>query len=304
VGKRFKSPISVDGRSNTGIDAANILYRDGVFRLYDHRAGQSFDAFSFAMLMTGLDFKDTVKYLCDSFGLTHNDNVEIKSRGSLISKDAIFETSKEYVIDVKYKKWSQESIQYWINHGWLPHMLDKACIRPIEKFWMSNNNEYRIEYNRPLIGPISFSYDFIELDGIFRRKIYNPLAERKSFKWKNNTNKSIIQALNTIDYHVDTLYIVSSMKDCGPYWTLLGKPCAIAPNSESSLFSPNQVRMIRQISDKQIIWYDNDTTGKYNAIRQANLYGFDYKWNPQNGPKDQSDYVKERGLKEFRKLIL
>lgn len=304
VGRRFKSPIFVDGRANTGIDAANILYRDGVFRLYDWRAGQSFDCFAFAMLMTGLDFKDTIKYLCDEFRLTYSDSIDIRPKRSLQSKDIIYENHNEYTIDVKYEPWRKESLDYWISHGWQPYMLDKCNIKPIERFWMSNSDEYRIEYNRPLIGPISFVYDFTEYDGIFRRKIYNPLTSRKNLKWKNNTNKLIIQALNTIDYHVEILYIVSSMKDCGGFGTILNKPCAIAPNSESTLLSVDQVRYLRQISDKQIIWYDNDSTGRFQSKHQAELYGFDYQYMPFNGPKDQSEYIKQRGLKEFKKLII
>jgi hypothetical protein len=305
IGRRFKSPILVGGRPNTGSEAANILYRDGVFKLYDYRAGRAFDSFSFAMLMTGLNFKDLIQHLCEVFGIiSNNSGITPQISRSLLSKDILFENTKDYEIDVKYEPWTNESLGYWTMHGWQPYMLDACEIRPIERFWMSNDSEYRQQYSRPLIGPISFAYDFGKLDGIFRRKIYNPLAERKNLKWKNNTSKLIIQALRTIDYHCPTLYIVSSMKDCGPIWSINGKPSAIAPNSESSLFSPNQIRMIRQMSDKQIIWYDNDATGIANAIKQANLYGFEYMWNPIGSPKDQSDYVKQRGLNEFRKLII
>ena len=61
--------------------------------------------------------------------------------------------------------------------------------------------------------------------------------------------------------------------------------------------------MIRQISDRQIIWYDNDTTGIFNARKQAELYGFECAWNPIESPKDQSDYWEERGGNEFNNLI-
>lgn len=302
VGKPFKSPIEVNGRINTGSGAAVILHRDGSFKLHDFRAGETYDPFSFVMQMTGLRFHDTVKYLCDTFAIT-NSGIAPNQQRELVSKDTVFENPRNYKIDVKYENWTAESVQYWIDYGWLPYMLDKATIRPIERFWMSSGDDYRSSYTRPEIGPISFSYDFYEIDGIFRRKIYNPLTKQKNLKWKNNTNKNIIQALNTIDYHVSTLYIVSSMKDCGPYWTILNKPSAIAPNSESTLMSPEQIRVIRQISDNQIIWYDNDPTGIHNARKQANLYGFECKWNPIGRPKDQSDLVKKEGLKEFNKLI-
>lgn len=304
VGRHFRSPIILDGKPNTGIPAANIYQcDDGHFLLTDYRVGETFGVFNFAKLVTGLDLDNLIIYLCDAFGITNNGTTQTKQKRLLVKRDLVFNNSVDYIIDVKYEPWSVESLKYWIEFGWQPYMLDKAYIRPIERFWMDNNDDYRQLYERPLIGPISFTYDFGEQDGIFKRKIYNPLTKQKTIKWKNNTNKSIIQGLNTIDYHVDVLYIVSSLKDCGPFWSIFNKPCAIAPNSESSLFSPNQIRMIRQISDRQIIWMDNDITGRYNAQKQANLYGFDCTWNPIGSPKDQSDYWKERGSREFNKLI-
>jgi hypothetical protein len=302
IGRPFQSPIEVNGRPNTGSGAAVIFQRNGSLRLHDFRAGESYDPFSFVMLMTGLDFRDTVGYLCDTFAIT-NSGIAPAQKRELVSRNIISESPRNYSIEVKYENWTYRTLQYWKDYGWQPYMLDKAKIRPIERFWMSSGDDYRSSYTRPEIGPISFSYDFYEIDGIFRRKIYNPLTKQKNLKWKNNTNKNIIQALNTIDYHVDTLYIVSSMKDCGPYWTILNKPVAIAPNSESTLMSPEQIRVIRQISDKQIIWLDNDPTGIHNARKQANLYGFECKWNPIGRPKDQSDLVKKEGLREFNKLL-
>lgn len=302
IGRRFKSPILVDGRPNDGSEAANIISHNGSLKLYDWRVGESYDAFSFAMLMTGMNFRECIRYLCERFGIIGSLNTdEIKQ--SLRSRNISIPEIKDLHIDVKYKSWSLEAIQYWVSYGWKPYMLDIAKIRPIEKFWVTDNDSYRREYNHHQIGPISFAYDFCKVDGVFRRKIYNPLAPTKDLKWKNNTNKQIIQALNTIDYHIDTLYIVSSMKDCGPFWTILGKPCAIAPNSESSLFTPNQIRMMRQVSDRQVIWFDGDSTGRSNTIKQANLYGFDYVLQPRNMPKDQSDTFKECGGSIINKII-
>lgn len=304
IGRRFKSPIVVSNKPDDGIGAAYILHKNGILKFYDHRIGKAYGALDLAMLMTGLNFRNVIAYLCDEFGVLNAKSVPIAQSKVLVNRDVFYENHKDFNIDVRYENWSKQSLQFWVDHGWLPYMLDKALIRPIERFWMSNSSEYRIEYNRPLIGPISFTYDFVEINGIFRRKIYNPYAEKRSLKWKNNTNKSIIQALNTIDYHAETLYITSSLKDCGPYWTILNKPCAIAPNSESTLMSVSQIRAIKQMSDKQILWFDNDDVGRMNAMRQSKLYGFECKWNPIGSPKDQSDYVNQRGLKEFRKLIL
>lgn len=306
INANFTSPIVVEGQPS-GNRSANITYFAGKFSFYDFRLGKSFTPIDLTMFITGLNYKDAVQYLCEKFNLPVRKLYGEVSMVKIMSKDSLVgmtEARKPFTIDVTYRAWDAKSIRYWVRHGWLPHMLDKASIRPIERFWMSADDEHRSEYRGPSLGPLSFCYDFGEFDGIMRRKIYNPYALNPAFKWKNNANKHIVQALNTIDHHPKILYIVSSMKDCGPYWTLLGQPCAVAPNSESTGLTVDQVKYFRQISDRQIIWYDGDYVGRTNAERQAREYGFEWTHNPFNGPKDQSDYAYKRGLNEFRKLIM
>ena len=306
VGEHFASPILVDGKPNKGQKAARVLYTGKRFILHDFRIGQSFSALEFASVMTNLSIRDTIEYLCDLFGLAHSDAFENKPIPRLMSREFMEHSTKQppVYIDVKYTSWTKESILYWYDCGWLPYMLDLALIKPISNFWVRVSDEYKSGYNSAYLGGLSFSYDFGEYEGIFRRKIYNPLTEIKELKWKNNSTKEIIQGLNTIDCHLDTFYLTSSLKDCGPYWRVKGYPCAGAPNSESTILSPAQVRYIRQISDRQVIYYDNDGPGIKNAKKHANLYGFEWQCNPMGGPKDPSDYTKERGLTEFKKLIL
>lgn len=303
--KPFKSPILLGNESDRSEKSAALLpaSEQRPMLLYDFRVAQSFTAINLARVMTGLNYHETIEYLCNKFGIISGSYDSLKLPSTRFKMVDIESSDAPCIINVRYEPWTLESIEYWKDYGWKPYMLDKAQIRPIQTFWLIKDEEYHVRYDRPLIGPISFSYDFCEVDGIFRRKIYNPKTSRKNLKWKNNTTKDILQCGNTIDYHVDTLYIVSSMKDCGPYWNVLEKPCAVAPNSESTLLSPEQINMIRQISDKQIIWFDNDSTGRHNAQKQANLYGFECKWNPKWAPKDQSDLVKEFGLKQFYQLI-
>jgi hypothetical protein len=301
VNRKFKSPILVGGKPNLGQEAAVLLWNNKRIILHDFRLGRSFTAINFAMLMTGLNFIDTIQWLAKKFNVVKGDTEKISQ--APIETEILERVAIPARIDVKYETWTEASLNYWLNYGWLPYMLDEACIYPIEKFWVSYEGDKRKEYSRPKIGPFSFTYDFFKVDAVFRRKVYSPLTANKDLKWKNNTNKGIIQALNTIKGHIDTLYLVSSMKDCGPFWTVLGHPCAVAPNSESTILFPDQIKMLKQISNHQIIWYDNDTTGISNAQQQAKLYGFEAKWNPIGTPKDQSDYTKERGLKEFKKLI-
>lgn len=307
LNKNFKSPILIVGSDNMSEDSANIGRVNGHYVFRDFRLGESYGCIQFAEIMTGLSTDDVIQYLCEAFGLRVKSVLSPKIKAKTLSQadlnKAASTEKKPIFIDVKYAPWTLRSLTFWVKAGWMPHMLDKAKIRPIERFWMSYDEYSRQEYDSSKLGPMSFSYDFYEVDGVFRRKIYSPYAERE-FKWKNNSSKSVIQGINTIDFHVPKLYLTSSLKDCGPFWSILGHPCAVAPNSESTTLSPAQVRMLRQISDEQIIWFDNDLVGINNAKKYSNLYGFKYQYNPISSPKDPSDYWTVRGGREFNKLIL
>lgn len=307
LNKNFKSPIIVVGSSNSSGDSANIGMVNGHYVFRDFRLGESYGCIQFARVMTGMSKDDVIQYLCEVFNLRVKTVLSPKVKASALPEeylDKIKSTEKKSVsIDVKYSPWTKDGILFWYKAGWLPYMLDKAQIRPVDRFWMSYDEYYRQEYDRLKLGPLSFSFDFYEVDGVFRRKIYSPYADRE-FKWKNNSSKSVIQGLNTIDSHVPKLYVTSSLKDCGPFWTINQHPCAVAPNSESTTLSPDQIRLLRQISDEQIIWFDNDRVGISSAKKYANMYGFEYKYNPIGSPKDPSDYWEARGGREFSKLII
>lgn len=306
LNKNFRSPIIVAGANNSSEDSANIGRINGHYVFRDFRLGQSFGCIQFAQVMTGMGKEKVIQYLCESFGLRVKSIANPSIRAEVMPQEELLKMAavekKPATIDVKYAPWTLPRIAFWTDCGWLPNMLDKAQIRPIDRFWITYGNGVRLEYDESKLGLMSFTFDFCEVDGLFRRKVYSPFAFRE-FKWKNNAPRNILQGLNTIESHIPKLYLTSSLKDCGPFWTIKQHPCACAPGSESTTLSPSQVRMLRQLSDEQIIWFDNDRVGIESAKKYANMYGFQYKHNPIRSPKDPSDYWEERGGREFSKLI-
>ena len=302
--QRFRSPIIINGRESSGDRNANIGLISGRYVFRDFRLGKSFGAFQFAEVMSGYSGQALMEYLCERFNINVR---EVFFRGK-IRNEIILNTENKpqksiIEIDVSYKDWTVNELIYWRNHGWALEMINEAKIRSIDACVIRKNtldNSFIIKSSE--LKSMMFSYDFGMYDGIFRRKIYSPQAESK-YKWKNNAGSNVIQGLNTIQSHVPVIYITSSMKDIGPFWITNGRPCAVAPNSESTLLTVDQVRTIRQMSDRQVIWYDNDPVGILNARRQSELYGFEMSHNPIGAPKDPSDYVFERGLREFNNLL-
>lgn len=300
--KPFRSPIIISGSSNSNNGSAVIGYANGHLVFRDFRIGRSFGSIQFASEMTSLSGNSLVQYLCEYFSL-NVDHEFFETKQPKYEKTIDIKQVEKQIsrIDVKYKHWNNEELEYWGNHGWTKDMLDRCRIHPVSHFFLWKDDN-RIEYNRRITKSMSFSYDFGEMDGVFRRKVYSPQAKR-GLKWFTNSNRMTIQGSSTIDSHVKTLFLTSSMKDIGPFWRILGHPCAVAPNSESALLSVEQVRWARQISDRQIIWYDNDGPGILNSIKQANMYGFESMMNPHGSHKDPSDYVNKRGLRDFNRIL-
>ena len=151
---------------------------------------------------------------------------------------------------------------------------------------------------------LAYSYDYYMHEGIFRRKLYFPEKTGKE-KWLSNVDNTIIQNWDLLPKSGgDVLFITSSKKDCGPFYRIYNKWNACAPNNEGS-FLPEDVffKKIKPRWNRIILWFDNDDTGIKNSLKWAKKYQIEAVWNPVNAPKDQSDFVKAHGLREFNNLI-
>jgi hypothetical protein len=164
-----------------------------------------------------------------------------------------------------------------------------------------NNTSLPIEFSQT---NLSFSYDYYWSNGVFRRKIYQPCSV--DYKWRTNTDYTVVQNYPNIPKSGKTLFIQSSYKDCMVmeklgFW-------AIAPNKEGSWFTDEYWAKIKERWKNIVIYWDNDFDKEDNpGLRYAQyyseLYKVPYVTNPDNTAKDISDFVKKYGLSEGKELI-
>jgi hypothetical protein len=301
IGKKF-SERDDDTKPSCSIDyyGGDLLYKD-FGRPGSHRA------ISYVAFRLNVPYIEAMKVINKDFELglgTSFDSSTVKVKDPIRDPDLISDVplinDDPVVIKIKRKEWTTRDLAYWYSYGWSLDLLTRAKIYPISHFWLTNTRKGYKDF-KVIVKPedLAYSYDYYFHNDIFRRKLYFPLDDK--IRFISNVDHTIVQGYPLLPKSGELLFITSSMKDIGPFINLGFS--AIAPNSESEFFYPEYVKKLKSRWKEIIIWFDNDSAGikwgEYFA------YTYDLRWtcNPQDAPKDPSDYVKTLGLEEFKLLI-
>lgn len=295
VGKMFSSPLREDPDPSAIVSPyhGNLIFRD--FGL-----GKSFKPIEFVSYLFKLNFKDTLERINFDLGLgLHSDSNVIRVPQIQLKSDYIpLATDKtDTIFQIHSIPHTNETYKYWEEFSWTPSMLDLAKIRNIDAFWVEKNDKYYFNTSRQL----SFSYDYYWINGVFKRKIYLP---NNSNRFYTNADYTIIQGWDLLPKNGDDiLFITSSLKDIGPLMRLGYSACA--PNNEQMFLPEDKFWGKLKPRFKRIIVYlDNDSVGITNALKWAEKYQIEAIWNPLRClHKDQSDYWKAEGGREFNYLL-
>jgi len=275
--------------------------------LYTDFGEGSYRAIEYVMRKFNLDFRDAIRKINLDFGLQLIDNSDrdfryVRTIISKINPTPHFKEKATTVIDVSYAPYKDYDLEYWQQYGWTEEMLQMASIRPIDYFWLTMEHKGMIKMPYAVPHELAYSYDYYRHNGIYRRKLYFPERDGKH-KWISNVDNTVIQNWDLLPKGGgDTLYIASSKKDAGVHWRLNGHYCnAIAPNNEGA-FIPESILLgkLKPRWANIYIYFDNDIAGVINALKWAEKYQLKAIYSPLRCPyKDQSDYVRAHGLREF-----
>jgi hypothetical protein len=293
IGRKFKA--RQESRPSTLIDyyKGDLLYKDfgesGSYRAINYVAKVFNTNYIGALQIINRDF---------DLGLGTGDVSPINKKAvkffnSLKEKQLKISPTK---ILIKNREYNYNDLTYWGQYYWTKEMLKSVDIVPISHFWITKE-EKTTQFKA---SQYTYSYNYYWHEDIFRRKIYQPFNTNSKFV--SNVDFSIVQGYKRLNKYGDILIITSSLKDCGPFWRM-GYD-AIAPNSETSFLPEQFVEKVKNRFKRIIIWFDNDweksnNQGIINAKKFSEKYGFEYMYNPDNYPKDPSDFVKEFSLNEF-----
>jgi len=305
IGKKFHGKF----RTGDSYPSAQIDYYNGDLLYKDFGERGSSRAIDFVARLYNTDYFGALSIINTDFNLGLGD-VNGKKSLKPVNRQAqkffekcekISEVSKTKLL-IKRREYTNRDLQYWGQYYWTSEMLKSTDIFPVSHFWINKSTKSEITMFKA--DSLAYSFDYYFHKGIFRRKVYQPF--NKKIKFLSNVDSTIVQGYKRLKRHGDILIITSSLKDCGPFWRL-GYD-AIATNTEHSFLPIKFFEKQKSRFKRIIMWFDNDwdkeeNQGVINAKKFSQEYNIEYFHNPDNTPKDPSDFCKEHSLNEFYQMF-
>ena len=286
----FCSPLREDTKPSFSIyEGLNGI------RYKDFATGESGSCFDFVTKIVNTEgFFNTLKRIANDFGL-FNYKLNPLALASIVHKDKIRKLTRKR-ISIKVRKWSKNDAEFWLQYHIPCKLLVTYNIVPVENYWINDKEDndilvYRYNKTNPC-----YSFEF----GSGVRKLYCPYS--RDFKWINNTNSGVYSGLYQLDKTGKVLVVTKSMKDV-LVWKVLGFN-AVAPQTEASELNSDVIKDIKERFNKVYINFDNDSTGKEWSKINAEKYGLEELFMPEeDNIKDISDYIKKKDMKKLKELI-
>ena len=301
INKNFSSDFGEDS-----VPSCCIAQINGDLLYTDFRTNKSYRAIPFVMEKLGLTYFEALQQINVDFNLKLGENYPLnfkfKSKKGIIHPPKKIIEKPPSIIQKKQRPFTKKDLEYWNKFYWTEEMLTKSNTQSISHYWI-NGTMFIVKPKE-----LAFSYEYYYNNKRKQRKLYFP--ERTNFKWFSNTDNTIVQLVDVMPKYGDVLFITSSKKDAGIFWRLQLDNMfpnkiihGVAPNTEGGFPIEKWFLKIKERYKHVIIWYDNDSTGIQNAKKYSEIYNIPYMYNPENTPKDPSDFAKSLGLNEFYKLL-
>jgi hypothetical protein len=274
-----------------------IGYRGGALRFFDFGdSSKKGNCFNFVMMLFNVGLNDALLMIDRDFDLGIISGSSTKNYERIISDYAqpTATSKREYFIQVKTRKFTNEELAYW--NGYYQDIDDLRAnnVYSIDTVYL-NKQKFPIKDTE-----LRFGYLY---EGYW--KIYRPFADKKNKWMPNNVPITMMDGLDDIT-DCDVAFINKSKKD----YMVMKKvfPCCCAVQNEGmGCFSEENVDFIKENSERQILSFDSDETGVKNSQLITEKFGFEYCNVPRiyldEGIKDWADLARIHGLKTIEKYL-
>lgn len=274
-----------------------IGYRGGTLRFIDFGdSSKKGGCFDFVMMLFNISLYDAMLMIDRDFDLGIISGSSTKNYERIVSDYAqpTATSKREYFIQVKTRKFTNEELAYW--NGYYQDIDDLRAnnVYSIDTVYL-NKQKFPIKDSE-----LRFGYLY---EGYW--KIYRPFADKKSKWMPNNVPITMMDGLEDIT-DCDVAFINKSKKD----YMVMKKifPCCCAVQNEGmGCFSEENVEFIKENSERQILSFDSDETGVKNSKLISDKFGFEYCNVPriylEEGIKDWADLARIHGLKTIEKYL-
>jgi hypothetical protein len=204
------------------------------------------------------------------------------------------EHQKFKVTNFAVRSWTTDDERYWTKYSIGSKLLEKYCVRPLENYVMSKEEDGERK-ELTIQGPRIYGY--FRKDGLLY-KVYQPMT--RDCKFINVVD--YIQGTDQLTMNVPYLIITSSLKDLMAFAKLGYKNAeSVAPNSENTLIQEHVIISYRLKYKKIITLFDNDEAG----IRSMEKYKakYDIPYVLLKLEKDLSDSIEKWGIEKTREVL-
>lgn len=195
-------------------------------------------------------------------------------------KIEIIDEAKFRVESFELRSWYQYDAKYYKQFMIPSRVLDYFLVKPLQALIVSNGIE-RYTLRKGM------TYGYFKKDGILY-KTYSPLESKEK---KFNNYAQYIHGWDQLRCHGGTVVICSSLKDGMSVFTMYPKVDIVAPSSENTCLSLEDIEYLKKHYSKIYVIFDHDSAGRKAAKEYKKRFDLDSIFVPLS--KDVSDSVRD-----------
>lgn len=288
----FISPIRHDKRPT----ASFFRSRDGALLFHDFGIGFKADFVGVVRQLFNLSYSQALNKIASDFGLNNGQEQCIPKIKVSVCEETI--TAHEAAqIQIEMQDFTQKELDWWASYGITPETLRKYRVYSCKNVFLNGNYFTCSTPTSPAFGYFGGLKEGNEI-----WKIYFP--KRKMYRFISNWNGTMLQGSQHLPKSGNFLVITKSMKDVMALHEF-GIP-AIAPGSETSFVTNQQLDRLKSRFKEIIVFYDNDLPGIMGMRKIKKQHPeLKFVWIPRSyGAKDFSDLYKKFGKDVVRDMLI
>jgi hypothetical protein len=291
LGKAYPSVFRKDLKPSTGFfvgSTGRIIYNDLT-------TGEKLDAVNFVMKLYNISYPLAVIKIKEDLELISKDGKPLLHRKEFVREVL---TKEEVDISIITRPFTDNDFAFFNRYNISRYELTKNDVFSIKGVFMKGK---LFRYSDK---DIRFAFRVIN-GGKAYFKLYSP--NHATYKWINNIPLTIPFGIDSLPRKDKRLIVTKSLKDkivLNKFFTdVIG-----LQNESAASFTEDNIEKLKKEYDEIIINFDADAPGIKAASYYTDRYGFKSFNIPQEiykeyNVKDYSDYVKEFGLIQLKKLL-
>lgn len=243
------------------------------------------------------DLKEVLSLIDRDFGLGFSRETNTEQYKRIVSQyiQPVRAVKAYSNIQVIVKPFTNDELAYWNQYHQSLDDLKANNVYSISKVYLNKQL-----FPAPL-SELRFGYLYGD-----KWKIYRPHAKDKKSKWvPNNVPITAMDGKDDIK-QCDVALVTKSKKDYMVLSKIYNNVCAVQ-NEGIACFSEENVKFLKENSNKQILNFDSDITGVCNSKQITKLFDFDYINVPKEflefGINDFADLARVKGIDYVKNIF-